>query len=173
MAKPVPGTYPSYFEAYISEIAENDLQEAFKKQANVVNTFFDAIDETKADHAYAPGKWTIKELLQHVIDAERIFNFRSLCFARKEQASLPGFDENDYAAHSNAGRRTWKSLVEELKAVRKTTEQLFNSFDAEMLQTSGMANNNPTTVNAMGFVIIGHLYHHKNIIESRYLQQAT
>lgn len=173
MPKPKPGTYLSYFDNYISQVPETELSEAFKNQREIVNSFFDSIDEERSNYAYAAGKWTLKELLQHVIDTERIFNYRSLSISRKEQASLPSFEENDYAANSNANKRSWKSLCDELKAVRKATEMLFNSFDEEMMNSSGLANNNPITVIAMGFITVGHLYHHKNIIESRYLVKAT
>ncbi len=169
MPKPVTGSYPPYFENYISQVTEDDLQKAFKNQEEIVNYFFDSITEEKSAYAYAPGKWTLKELLQHVIDAERIFNYRALCFARKETTSLPGFDEDTYAANSSANARSWKSLVDEMKAVRETTEMLYSSFNEEMLNTTGTANNKPTIVNALGFITIGHLYHHKKIIETRYM----
>lgn len=169
MPKPVKGTYPAYFDNYVSKVAENDFKEAFTNQQQVVNNFFDTISEEKSNHAYAAGKWTLKELLQHIIDAERIFSYRALAFSRKETTSLPSFDENLYADNSDANRRTWKSLTEEFKAVRITTEMLFDSFNSEMINQSGIANNNPVTVNAIGFIIVGHLNHHKDIIESRYL----
>ena len=169
MSKPVQGTYPSYFENYISQVKENDLKEAFKNQQEIVNNFFDGISEERSGYAYAPGKWTLKELLQHLTDAERIFNFRALSFARKETASLPGFDENIYAENSFANERRWQSLTDEFKNVRRSTEMLFDSFNTDMLNHSGLANNNPATVNAIGFIIIGHLYHHKKIIETKYM----
>lgn len=169
MARPIEGTYPVYFETYISKVKETELKEAFKNQQNIVDSFFDAIPEEKTNTGYAPGKWSLKELLQHIIDTERIFNYRSLCFARKETASLPGFEENDYAANSNANERSWKSLCDEMRAVRISTIALFESFSESTLNNSGMANNKPTTVLAMGFITIGHLIHHKNIIEERYL----
>lgn len=169
MPKPVIGTYPAYYETYISKVAENDLMDAFRQQHEVIANFFDTISEEKAGHSYAEGKWTIKELLQHVIDTERIFDFRALAFSRKETASIPGFDENSYADNSFANERTWKSLIEELKAVRIATELLFKSFNTDMLNGTGIANNNPITVNAIGFIIVGHLNHHKNIIAERYL----
>ena len=169
MSKPIESTFPAYFKKYIDQVDEDILKEAFKSQQETIDTFFDAIPEEKTNAGYAPGKWSLKELLQHVIDTERIFNYRSLAFARKETASLPGFEENDYAANSNANERSWKSLCEELKVIRKSTELLFNSFSDEALQSSGLANNKPTTVLAMGFITIGHLYHHKNIVEERYL----
>lgn len=169
MPKPFQGSYPAYFQNYISQVKEDDLEEAFKNQQEIIRDFFDAIPEEKTNTGYAAGKWSLKELLQHIIDTERIFNFRALSFARKEQASLPGFEENDYAANSNANARSWKSLCEELKVVRKSTEMLYDSFSEEALNTSGMANNNPTSVLAMGFINVGHLNHHKRIIEERYL----
>jgi DinB superfamily len=169
MPKPPKDTHPSYFQHYIDLVPEEDLQAAFTNQLPLITAFLQKITEEKSIHAYAPGKWTIKELLQHMIDTERVFAFRSLCFARKEKASLPGFDENDYAANSDAAKRSWAQLVEEFLAVRKTTELLFKSFTTEALQNSGVANNNPATVASMGFTTLGHVYHHKKILEERYL----
>ncbi len=169
MTRPIQGSYPAYFDNYISKVEETDLFEAFKNQRTVVDKFFDTISEEKAGYAYAEGKWTLKELLQHIIDAERIFAYRALSFARKETTSLPSFDENAYADNSYANERTWKSLVEELKAVRNTTEMLFRSFNTDMLSQSGIANNNPVTVNAIGYIIVGHLKHHKGIVETKYI----
>ena len=116
---------------------------ALKNQEDIINHFFDTVSEEKSSSSYAERKWTLKELLQHVIDTERIFLFRSLAFARKETHSLPGFDESIYAANSNANARTWKSLCEELKVVRKSTHFLFESFTDAMLNSTGLANNNP------------------------------
>ena len=169
MPKPTEGTYPVYFQNYINYVQEEDVMTAIENQQTVIDNFFDSISEEKSTYAYAESKWTLKELLQHVIDTERIFIYRALAFARKETQSLPGFDEKTYAANSNANARTWKSLCEELKAVRTTSRLLFENFTDEMLSSSGLANNNPTTVNAIGFILVGHVYHHKNIVETRYL----
>ena len=169
MPKPTEGTYPVYFQTYINYVQEEDVMTAIENQQSVIDNFFDRISEEKSTYAYAEGKWTLKELLQHVIDTERIFIYRALAFARKETQSLPGFDEKTYAANSNANARSWKSLCEELKAVRNTSRLLFENFTDEMLSSSGLANNNPTTVNAIGFILVGHVYHHKNIVETRYL----
>ncbi|MEO8772176.1 MAG: DinB family protein [Ferruginibacter sp.] len=169
MPKPAKGTYPAYYETYISKVKEDHVKDAFSNQADIINNFFDKISEEKSGYAYSPGKWTLKELLQHIIDAERIFAYRALSFARKDETSLPGFDENNYADNSYANERNWQSLVDELKAVRKTTEILFDSFNTDMLNHSGLANNNPVTVNAIGFIVVGHLTHHKNIVVERYL----
>jgi hypothetical protein len=169
MPKPIEGTFPPYFATYINKVTEDNVTEAFLNQQGIVNSFFDNIGEEKANSAYAAGKWTLKELLQHLIDTERIFAYRSLCIARKEMNSLPGFDENEYAANSQANSRSWKSLIEEFKLVRRSTEMLFDSFNEEMINQPGFSNNNRVTVNALGFITVGHLAHHIGVIKERYL----
>ena len=169
MAKPSPSTHPSFFQKYIDLVPEEDLLPAFRHQSLVLTKFLYSINEEKSTHSYAPGKWTIKELMQHMIDTERIFAYRALCFARKEQQSLPGFDENVYAANSNANERHWKDLADEFLIVRKSTEILFHSFSEDALNNSGTANNNPATALSMGFTALGHVYHHMNVLKERYL----
>ena len=169
MPKPIEGTFPTYFATYINKVSEDNLATAFKNQQELVNVFFDSISEEKSNYAYAAGKWTMKEMLQHIIDAERIFAYRALSIARKEKQSLPGFDENEYADNSNANSRSWKSLTTELKLVRQTTELLFETFAEDVLNQSGISNNNAVTVNAIGFITVGHLYHHVGVIKERYL----
>lgn len=169
MPKPIEGSFPPYFATYINKVTEDNVTDAFRNQQGVVDSFFDNITEEKANTAYAPGKWTLKELLQHLIDTERIFAYRSLCIARKEMNSLPGFDENEYAANSQANNRSWKSLLEEFKLVRRSTEMLFDSFNQEMINQSGFSNNNRVTVNALGFITVGHLVHHIGVIKERYI----
>jgi DinB superfamily len=108
--------------------------------------------------------------LQHVIDAERIFTYRALRFARKDHTPLPGFDENVFAENAKADKRDWYELLEEFKVVRKAPEYLFNSFDKDQLEATGLANNSPTYVLGIGFLLIGHSLHHQRIIEERYLR---
>ena len=169
MPKPIEGTFPPYFATYINKVKEENITDAFRNQQAFLNDFFDGIPEEKTKEGYAPGKWTLKELLQHIIDAERIFAYRSLCIARKETLSLPGFNENEYAANSQANTRSWKNIVEEMKQVRKSTEMLFESFSDNMLNQVGLSNNNQITVNALGFIMVGHLVHHVGVIKERYL----
>lgn len=169
MPKPFLGAHPVYFDRYINLVEEDNLLTAFKNQLPVITALLKSITEEKSMHAYAPGKWTIKELLQHITDTERIFAFRSLCFARGEKQSIPGFDEDDYAANSNANARSWADLVHEFLLVRQTTEILFSSFTAEALLYEGTANNNPATALSFGFTAVGHVTHHKNILQERYL----
>lgn len=168
MPKPSPSSYPVYFKNYIDQVPEEDLMSAIKIQWPVLQDFLSSIPEEKAGYAYETGKWTLKELLQHMIDTERIFNYRALCIARKETVSLPGFDENRYADNSNANSRNWQDLIGEMLALRRSTEFMYASFTDEMLAASGLSNNHSITVHSLGFVTVGHVYHHKKIIETRY-----
>jgi hypothetical protein len=169
MSKPSPTSHPGYFQQYIDLVPDEDLLTGFANQTGLIKHLPGSITEEKSTYAYAPGKWTLKELLQHIIDTERIFSYRAMCFARKEIISLPGFDENEYAANSFANNRTWQSLADEFLAVRHSTELLFKSFTTEALSYIGTANNNPVSVASIGFIALGHFYHHKKIIEERYL----
>ena len=169
MPKPSPATYPVYFKKYVDLVPDEDLLTGFQNQAAVIKELLDSITEEKSMYAYDTGKWTLKELLQHMIDTERIFNYRALAIARKETASLPGFDENTYAANSNANERTWQNLVDEFLVVRSSTEMLYESFTDEALAASGLSNNNQVSVISLGFITLGHFYHHKNVIQERYL----
>ena len=169
MNRPSPTTYPEYFQRYINQVKEDNLKLAFKNQMPAAEIFFRSISEEFSKKKYAEGKWTIKEVLQHIIDAERVFSYRAMCFARKEQAILPSFDENEYALNTNANNRDWNELIEEFVATRKSTEYLFNSFTDEALNTVGKASNYTITVTAVGFVTVGHVNHHIRIIQERYI----
>ncbi len=169
MPKPVEGSFPSYFSKYINLVMEDDLFAGFQQQQSTIDAYFKTIPEHKQTFAYAEGKWTLKEMLQHIIDTERIFNFRALCFARKETQNIPGFEEDEYAANSHANERSWDSLCDEMIVVRQSTLALFNSFNEADFLKSGSANNKPVTVLALGFMSIGHIYHHINVINQRYL----
>jgi uncharacterized damage-inducible protein DinB len=169
MPKPSSTSHPAYFQQYIDQVPENDLLTAFKNQTAGIENFLSSITEEKSAHAYAEGKWSIKELLQHIIDAERIFNYRALCIARGEKISLPGFEENEYAANSYANDRKWEGLVKEFLSVRQGTEMLFKSFTEEALNNTGTSNNKPITPASLGFITVGHYYHHKKILLEKYL----
>jgi hypothetical protein len=166
-----PTSQPGYFRVYLDQVKEKELNAAFANQSQLIKELLPAITEEKSKFAYAEGKWTLREMLQHVIDAERIFSYRALSFARKEMATLPSFDENEYAAvvAASANSRTWESLTAEFVAVRRSTLFLFDSFTPEMLACVGRAGNNSLSVSELGFLIIGHFNHHKRIMEERYL----
>jgi hypothetical protein len=161
---------PSFYHKYINRLTDIGLPAAFEMYPPEMITFLRNIPEPKWDYRYAEGKWSIKEMIQHVIDAERIFCYRALCFARRDQTALPGFDENLYAEQSGAERRTRESLIEELDAVQQASARLFNSFDDTQLDESGVANGNPVYVEGIGYILIGHALHHKSVLSERYLQ---
>ncbi|RYG53970.1 MAG: DinB family protein [Chitinophagaceae bacterium] len=159
---------PPHFEGYVKQVPEKHVIEAFKNQQSLIDQYFNKITENHSGFSYAEGKWTLKEMLQHIIDTERIMAYRALCIARGEKASLPGFDENVYAANSYAGRRSWKSLVDEMIFVRKSSVALFESIEPSSFQNIGIANGKEITPELTGLVMVGHVYHHKNVIEERY-----
>lgn len=169
MGRPNLERVPEFFHNYIGQVPENDVMEAFKKGTASLVHFLECISPAKYDFRYAEGKWTIKEVLQHLIDCERVFNYRALCLARKEPNPLPGFDENIFAANAKADKRNWNDLMEEFKTLRKSSEQLFDSFDTEQLESSGIVSHGSNYVLAYGYIIVGHSLHHKKIIEERYL----
>jgi hypothetical protein len=160
---------PEFFHNYIKQVPEDDLMTAFKNQTSLVVDFLNKIPADKIDYAYAEGKWTIKEMLQHIIDAERVFCYRALRFARKDSTPLPAFDENLFAKNAKADKRNWKDLIEEFKTVRKATEWLYSSFDDEQLNATGVSNNHSNYVLAFGYISIGHTLHHLKVIKERYL----
>ncbi|WP_431134314.1 DinB family protein [Psychroserpens mesophilus] len=161
--------YNPYFQTYIDKAGDLNVIEGLKQNGLTVMAFLEAIPEEKYDYAYAQGKWTIKELIQHVIDTERIFTFRALSFARKENTALSGFDENEYAKTSQANRRSKQSLLNEYKALRLASIALFESFTDDMMLQIGNASNSDISVRAIGFILVGHENHHCQIIQERYL----
>lgn len=162
-------TVPEFYKGYINSVKEDDLMEALANNTRQFRKLLKHIPGKKINYAYAEGKWTVKELLQHIIDAERVFCYRALSFARKDSAPLPSFDENVWAITAKAPRRKWNDLVDEFKALRTANIAFFASLDEEQLQQTGTANNNVMSVAALGFICAGHVAHHIRIIKERYL----
>ena len=170
---PQKHSYGDYYENYISLVEENDLCSALDNSVNRSHTFWSVLNEEQGNYRYAEGKWSIKELLQHIIDTERIFGYRALSFARGEQIALPGYDENAYAVHGMADSRSIKEMVEELAIVRNSTIALFKSFDESVLDNLGNASGSNLSVKAAGFIIVGHEIHHMNVVKERYVNQDS
>lgn len=173
MPKLKTGTYPAYFDRYINLVETDTISATIEKYAAQVNEFFDQLPAEKSTFKYAEGKWSIKELLQHCTDTERIFAYRALCIARGDKSPLPGFDENLYAEQSGADQREWNDILEEFKAVRRSTDLLLKSFTEEQLNNEGSTNGETNTANALSFIIFGHLLHHMNIIKERYFAKPA
>ena len=168
MARPLPADYAAYYQNYIAQLQGNSIKELIANYANHFINVFNEIPESKADYAYADGKWTIKEVLQHIIDAERVFVYRALRIARKDSYDLPGFDENEFAVNAHAASRPFASLKEEFSLIRKSTDLFLLSFTEEDLELKGSANQHPVSVRAIAFIIFGHTRHHIQVIEERY-----
>jgi hypothetical protein len=160
---------PEYYHKYINKVTQKDLLAALAEHITTSYEFFHAIPEEKWDHRYAEGKWSIKEMMQHLIDAERIFSYRALTFARKDKTHIPGFEENDYAKNSEADRRSKQALLEEWRSVNISSQKLFESFSEEQLEQEGVANESPIYVRGIGFILCGHAIHHMGVVKERYL----
>ena len=162
--------YAAYLGDYISEVSdEYTLVEELEISVHRMVKFVQNIPLDKFDYRYADGKWTIKDIIQHLIDAERIFAYRALRFARNDKTALAGFQENDYVMQATANNRSIQDLLTELLLVRQSSIALFKSFKEVELLRVGIASDNPISVRALGFVIIGHQNHHQRIFEERYL----
>ena len=164
-------TIPPFYKNYVKQIDEPDMLQALRISGHRMSELVHSIPDNKADFAYAQGKWTVRELLCHIMDAERIFCYRALRFARNDKTPLSGWDENSYAPHVNASGRSLKKLADEMGHLRTSTIDLFESFSPEMLTRKGTANNNEMTVAVLGFVIAGHETHHCKILTERYLTE--
>ncbi len=160
---------PHFVKNYIKQIEESDLLQSLRVSGHRMLELVHSIDDEKKDFRYAEGKWTIRELLCHMIDAERIFAYRALRFSRNDKTPLPGWEENDYAPHANASNRSLKQIADEMRHVRLSTLDMFEGFTEEMLAHKGTANNNEMSVMLLGFVIAGHETHHRKILAERYL----
>ncbi|MGE6218186.1 DinB family protein [Nubsella zeaxanthinifaciens] len=167
MNQPQTPEYPRWAEKYISLVGDNVIT-TLAAQATDFPNFMRGL-QAKADYAYAPGKWTIKELLGHMIDTERVLVYRLMCIARGEKASLPGFDEDNYVAHAHFSQSELADLAEEFGLLRKANLFLIKSLNKEELNRKGVANDLEISVRAIVFVLAGHVIHHQKIIEERYL----
>lgn len=161
--------YNPFYHTYIMALGEVTLMDALVDGKEGLLSLMEKIPEKKLSFAYAEGKWTLAEALVHMIDTERIFQYRALRFARNDKVDLPGFDQDSYVPYSNADSRTVQDLIVEYKAVRDSTITLFKSFDEEVLKRKGIASGSPMSVRGMGFIISGHQAHHVRILNERYL----
>lgn len=164
-----PSEYASFYAPYVQTLENVILLEELEISVHRLRNFVQEIPMDKYDYKYAEGKWTIKDILQHLIDSERVFAYRALRFARRDFTPLPGFEENDYAEVANGSKRSIRDLLTELAIVREATLCLFRTFSDETLQLKGIASGREMSVRALGFIIIGHQNHHQQIFQERYL----
>ena len=161
--------YVSYQKIYLNLVKDGPIVVLLEKSLLEFIAFFNSIDEEKLDYSYQDGKWTIKELILHMIDTERVFQYRALRFARNDKTNLPGYDENFYVPNSNASSRSLDTLLNEYTTVRNSTIALFSSFDEKSMLCIGNSGESTMSVRAIAFITLGHQIHHINIIKERYL----
>ena len=168
----VPKTeYAPYFERYmqLSVLKDKTIIESLESAQDEFECVLRNLPDNKHSYSYATGKWTLKELIQHIIDTERVFCYRALSFARNDQTSLPGFDQDVFVDNAAANNRDYYDLLDEMKVLRKSSIQLFKSFSKEALLRIGVASDNKMSVRALGYLFSGHQIHHINIVKERYL----
>ncbi|WP_313090964.1 DinB family protein [Chryseobacterium flavum] len=161
--------FQKYIQRYLDQIPTGDLLAELKRSEEKTVGIYSNLTEEQSTFAYAEGKWTLKELLLHLSDTERVFQYRMLAISRGDKNNLPGFDENEYAEKSFANERSLESLLDEYKLVRKSSRIFLETASPAALQTQGMANSNGISAETIGKLIVGHNYHHLTIIEERYL----
>lgn len=167
--RPTANEYSPYHGEYVSAVPDGDVLALLEGQMHETAGMLRAIGEERSRYRYAPGKWSIREVIGHVSDAERVFTYRALTFARGDATPLPGFDEIAWGAASNAHERPLSALVAELVAVRAASVALFSGFSAEQLDASGTASGHRVTVRGLLYVVVGHERHHVRILRERYL----
>ena len=159
-----------FYHSYIEQVKGEDILASLSSQKRKSRALMESWPLEMWDFRYAPDKWTVKELMLHVIDAERVFIYRALRIARNDQTPMPGFDQDDYIPFSGAEKRTPQSIIEEYDAVREASLQLFLHFSPEMWGRVGTASGNQATPRALAYIIAGHELHHLNILKERYFQ---
>ena len=168
MKRPEPTEYADFYANYVSKVPGSDVLGVLESQRLQMLQMFAGRSERDGSFRYAPGKWTVKEVLGHIADTERIFAYRALRIARGDQTPLPGFEQDDYVRSGAFGDRTLAGLAEEFGAVRPASVSLLRSFNEEAWSRRGMASQKEVTVRALGFMIAGHQIHHRMILEERY-----
>jgi DinB family protein len=170
IGRPEPGEYAAYYEKYLSQIAGNDILATLDEQRREMLLLLSGRSESDGDIRYAPGKWTVKEVVGHICDVERVMSYRALRIARNDSTPLAGFDENNYVASSQFARRPLPDLIEDFIAVRGATLSLFRNLDESAWTRRGVANNNEVTVRALAYIIAGHELHHRRMLQEKYLK---
>ena len=167
---PEPHEAPEYYFRYIKLVPHHaDIRTVLSSQMQEMAILLESISEERSRHRYAPDKWSIRQVLGHLSDTERLFAFRAFWFARGFDASLPGFDQNIAAEHNGADAQTWSSLVDELGAIRASTLHFFRSLPPDAWMRRGLASDYEFSVRAAAYIIAGHITHHANILRERYL----
>ena len=173
MPRPDATEFNPYYGRYIEKVPDGPIVDVLTSGMNETLALLRSIPDARGDHRYAPDKWSIKEVVGHVIDGERVFTYRALRFARNDQAPLAGFEQDDYVATGNFGSRTLRDLTDEFEAVRRATIELFRHFDETQFSRRGTAADSPVSVRALAYITAGHEIHHRTVLRERYLGQGA
>jgi hypothetical protein len=168
--RPQEGDYAPFYANYVNNVAGNDILSTLRKAKGDTLSLINGFSSDFWQYSYAEGKWTIAELMIHILDAERVFSYRAMRIARGDSTPLPGFDQDDYVPNSNAANRSGQSIIEEYLATREATLQLFSNFDETIWHNKGTASDHPVTPLALAYITAGHEIHHMEIIKERYLK---
>lgn len=173
MKKPETNEYPPYYKEYVNNVRDGELLQILEDQQKETNKLLMDLSEEKAEYQYAPGKWTIKEVIGHITDTERIMCYRLLSIARGEKGMLPGYTDDDYVKRGQFNRFSLSELLHHQELVRQHTILLLSSMDEEALRQRGNANGSEVTARAIAYIIAGHEIHHRRLIKERYLSDTV
>lgn len=169
MKRPEKTEYAAYYERYVSLVEETDIVSAMEKQISELENLLPAIGEEQSLHAYAPGKWTIKEAVGHLTDGEKIFAYRALRVSRNDKTPIEGFEQDGYIENANFNSTQFKDLIDELLLARKSNLIMFKNMPESAWSRLGTASNAPVSVRGLAYIMVGHIRHHINILKERYL----
>ena len=169
MNRPMETEYASDYQGYVNQVSENEILPVLRSQMDDLDVLLDRVAPEKETYRYAEGKWSIREIVGHLIDGERVVGYRAFCIARGEQQNLPGFDQDEYMLTAPYNHIALEDLLSELRLIRLGNIAMFRTFDEAAWSRSGTANSNQITVRALAFIMVGHLRHHMNVLRERYL----
>lgn len=168
MSRPLETEYASFYQSYVSHVTEDDILPAMRSQIDALDVLLDRVPPERETYAYAEGKWTIRQIIGHLIDGERVFGYRALCIARGETQNLPGFDENAYMPNAPYEHVELEDLLSEFRLVRLSNIALFRTLEEAAWAREGTANETPVTVRALAYIMVGHVRHHMGVLRERY-----
>jgi DinB superfamily len=169
MNRPTESEYAPYYQSYIDRVSESDILPVLRSQMDELDVLLERVEPHQETFRYGEGKWSIREIVGHLIDTERVFGYRALCIARGEKQNLPGFDQNDYMATAPYNGIDLEDLLSELRLIRLGNVAMLRTLDEEAWSRVGVANNNEVSVRALAFIMAGHVRHHMNVLRERYL----
>lgn len=171
--RPEETEFSPFYKGYISQVIEDDVIAALEAELNESLAFFRNVDEQHSKTAYAEGKWTIRQVLGHIVDAERVMSYRAMRFARNDQTELPGFEQDDFIRGANFNEVSLRDLLREFEHLRRANILMFRNLTADAWLRHGKANGNEVTVRALGFIIAGHEKHHRKVVKERYMISSS